>query len=182
MFYQLIKIILLVSIINLLSNCGIYRPTDTRKVPVNANERAQKNIQEGKGFTIFDSDKSKGGVFEFASSNPLWRATINILDFAPLASVEYSGGIIITDWYQVSETENTAIKISVKFLTNEIRSDAVNVSIFTKSCKEQNICTTSKLNSNLSSEIKKEILAQATRIKENQPLVRPDFTYPGINK
>lgn len=177
-----IKILLFLSLLNLLSNCGIYRPTDTRKVSVNVNERAQRNIQEGKGFTLFDDNKSKGGVFEFASSNPLWRATINILDFAPLASVEYSGGIIITDWYQVNETENTAIKISVKFLTNEIRSDAVKVSIFTKSCNTQNICKTSKLESNLSSEIKKEILAQATRIKEEQPLVRPDFKYPGINK
>jgi hypothetical protein len=179
----LTKLSLFILIISALTNCNIYRPTDTRKVPVNVTERAQKNIQEGKGFKIFDSQKSQGGgTFEFATSNELWRATINILDFVPLANVEYSGGIIITDWYQVDQTENTSIKISVRFLTNEIRSDALEVSIFKKTCNQQINCATSKLNSNLSDEIKKEILSQATRIKENQPLVKPDFKFPGIDR
>ncbi len=29
----------------------------------------------------------------------LWRASLEILDFIPLTTVDYSGGIIITDWY-----------------------------------------------------------------------------------
>ena len=72
----------------------------------------------------------KGGVFDFASSNELWRASLDVIDFMPLASVNYSGGIIITDWYSENQNPNESIKISIRFLTNEIRSDALDIKIF----------------------------------------------------
>ena len=53
----------------------------------------------------------------------------------PLASVNYSGGIIITDWYSDNQNSNESIKISIRFLTNEIRSDALDIKIFYKKCK-----------------------------------------------
>ena len=49
-------------------------------------------------------------TYQFSSSNPMWRASLEILDFLPLTTVDYSGGIIITDWYG-EENENDAIKI-----------------------------------------------------------------------
>ena len=76
--------------------------------------------------------KSGGGTFDFASSNELWRASLDTIDFMPLSSVNYSGGIIITDWYSEKNNSNESIKISIRFLTNEIRSDALDVKIFTK--------------------------------------------------
>ena len=89
------------------ASCGIYKKTDARKVPTSGMERAEKNIQEGRGFRIFDSDKNKGGgVFDFATSNPMWRATITLLDFTPLSYVDYSGGMIITDWFSDGKKEN----------------------------------------------------------------------------
>ena len=73
----------------------------------------------------------KSGEFEFANANPLWRATLDVIDFMPLLSVDYGGGLIITDWYG-EESESDSIKISIQFLTNEIRSDALKIKVFKK--------------------------------------------------
>jgi len=151
-----------------LTSCGIYKPVDTREVDVNVNKRVQKNIQEGKGFRIFDSRRNQSGTFEFATSNPMWRATIDLLDFTPFSNVDYSGGIIITDWYSGDEMElNESIKITIRFLSNEIRSDGLDISIHKKTCKDQNRCTISKLDSELSNEIKVAILKNAAELEAN---------------
>ena len=171
------------SILLFLSGCGIYKPVDTRKVPVNANERTKRNIQQGKGFTLFDSQKNKGsGNFEFASSNPMWRASIKLLDFTPFSNVDYAGGIIITDWFSNDDSSsNESIKITVKFLSNEVRSDGLNVLIYKKICKSSNNCTVSKIDSDLASEIKFAILKEAAILKEyeDSQIDRPDFKLPG---
>ena len=83
------------------------------------------------------------GKFEFASSNPLWRATLDTIDFMPLASVNYGGGIIITDWYSTNDT-NESIKISIRFLTNEVRSDALDIKVFSRKCKTTSNCIISE--------------------------------------
>ena len=87
-----------------LNSCGPlkYKPVDARKVSPNADDRVKKNIEEGKGFRLMGG--KKGGTFDFASSNYLWRATLDTIDFMPLVSANYSGGIVITDWY--SENNN----------------------------------------------------------------------------
>ena len=115
--------VLLISIFFISSGCGIYKPVDARKVNPNAEERAKKNLEEGRGFRLFGSNVTgMGGDFQFASSNELWRASLDIIDFMPLSSVNYSGGIIITDWYSTDQSSNESIKISIRFLSNEIRS------------------------------------------------------------
>merc|ERR1712070_915100 len=95
-------------------------------------KRIEQNLNEGKGFRLKNLTKRKGGVFDFASSNELWRASLDVLDFMPLSSVNYSGGIIITDWYNNDQSLDESIKISVRFLTNEIRSDSLDIKVFTK--------------------------------------------------
>ena len=162
-----------------LSGCGIYKKVDSRKVPVNVNERAKRNIQEGKGYTLFDSNRNRGsGNFEFASSNPMWRASIKLLDFTPFSNVDYSGGIIITDWFNSNDASaNESIKITVKFLSNEVRADGLDVLIYKKICNANNNCNISKVDSELSKEIKLTILKEAAIIKEaeDSELVRPDY-------
>ena len=109
---------------------------------------------------------SKGGVFEFASSNELWRASLDVIDFMPLSSVNYSGGIIITDWYSNEQSQNESIKITIRFLTNEIRSDALNIKVFTRKCKDSLInCKYVESNKSLVAELKKEILKRATKFQ-----------------
>jgi hypothetical protein len=165
-----IKLTIITLCIFATTSCGIYRKTDARKVPTSGMERAKKNIEEGKGFRLFDTERNKrGGVFDFASSNPMWRATIELLDFVPFSNVDYSGGIIITDWYYDSDELSDSLKITVKFLSNEIRSDGLNVSIHNRTCNEINKCKISKLDSKLSEEIKVAILKKATQLKEQMP-------------
>ena len=130
---------LLFFLIFLLNSCGIYQPSDARKIPPNANERVKQNIEQGKGFRLSNMGK-KGGDFLFASSNPMWRASMEKLSFAPLSVVDYSGGIIITDWF--SENTEDEIKIAVRFLSNEIRADGIDVIIHKKKCQSFNNCVT----------------------------------------
>tara|TARA_B110000971_G_C20009170_1_gene500726 strand:- start:282 stop:866 length:585 start_codon:yes stop_codon:yes gene_type:complete len=145
-----------------------YKKTDTRDVPVNAKERARKNIAEGRGFSIGNIGKGRGsGTFEFASSNPLWQASLDILDFTPLSNVDYSGGIIITDWFNSEDENNNELKISVKFMSNEIRADGLEVTIFEKTCNDGN-CKTRKIENNASYEIKATILKKAALISKGK--------------
>lgn len=162
----IIKIIIFISIILTISNCGIYRPTDARKVSPNDVERIKKNQEEGRGFTLGNLGKGSGGTFQFSSSNEMWRATLEILDFLPLSDVDYGGGIIITEWYNSPETPSQSLKIMVQFLTNEIRADGVKVNVYQKNCSSQNNCNSSLINSEISSEIKLEILKKAALIKK----------------
>ena len=141
---------------------------DARKFPDDPKLRVKKNLEEGRGFKLNDMLKSgrKAGVFEFASSNELWRASLDVVDFMPLASVNYSGGIIITDWYSNESSQNESIKITIRFLTNEIRSDALNIKVFTRKCKESLInCKYIESNKSLVAELKKEILKRATKFQ-----------------
>jgi hypothetical protein len=108
----------------------------------------------------------RGGNFEFASSNELWRASLDVIDFMPLTSANYSGGIIITDWYSDNENDGESIKFIIRFLTNEIRTDAIDLKIFYKNCFSMNNCKVSEKVNELNTEIKKEILKRAARYKE----------------
>ena len=141
---------------------------DARKTPADPAKRVEQNIKEGKGFRLNDAMKSsKGsGVFEFASSNGLWKASLDVIDFMPLSSVNYSGGIIVTDWYSENNSPNESIKISIRFLTNELRSDALDVKIFNRKCTNSLVnCRFSESNGDLSNEIKREILKKAAIYK-----------------
>jgi hypothetical protein len=153
-------VLLLLSIF--LNSCGIELPgADARKYPPDPKLRVAKNIEEGRGFRLMDSLKKKSGTFEFATSNELWRASLDTLDFMPLASVNYSGGIIITDWYSTDQSSNESIKISIRFLTNEVRADALDIKVFNKECLTQTNCTISEKSGDLTMELKKKILKTA---------------------
>ena len=157
---KIIFILILSSI--LLNSCGGKLPgADARKYDPDPAKRVAKNIDEGRGFKLLDTKKLRGGVFDFATSNELWRASLDIIDFMPLGSVNYSGGIIITDWYSTDASSNESIKISIRFLSNEIRSDALNIKVFNKKCLAQSNCVISEKTGSLVSELKEKILKTA---------------------
>ena len=148
-----------VLILHLLSSCGmgkIWDPADARKVPANVNDRVKKNLEEGKGFSIAkEMSKGQGGTsYQFASSNPMWRATLDILDFLPLANVDYSGGIITTDWYNEGTASDESIKITIRFLTNEIRSDGIKIVVHKRRCNAKQKCSVKNHEGKLINELK----------------------------
>jgi hypothetical protein len=160
-----LALILLASYSLLVSCNGKLPGADARKFPADPKKRVEKNLSEGRGFKLSDMGNSKGGVFEFASSNELWRASLDTIDFMPLASVNYSGGIIITDWYSSNQNTNESIKISIRFLTNEIRSDAIDIKVFTKKCSSSSNCLISEKQGDISIELKRKILKTAAVYK-----------------
>ena len=140
---------------------------DARKWPSDPEERVKKNLAEGRGFKLSEFGQQQGGVFEFASSNGLWRASLDVIDFMPLTSVNYSGGIIITDWYSENNSQNESIKISIRFMTNDIRSDALNIKVFNKKCTDSLLnCKITEQDGILVKELKREILKKATLYNE----------------
>ena len=146
---------------------GFFKGGDAKKNPPDPRERVKKNLEEGKGFRLndtFGKGLRGGGNFEFASSNELWRASLDVIDFMPLLSANYSGGVIITDWY--SENQNESIKITLRFLSNEIRSDAILVKVFYKKCNTVINCEINEQDGSIKKEIKKEILKKAAIYKK----------------
>ena len=142
---------------------------DARKFPADPKQRVKKNLEEGRGFTLnkaFGSDK-RGGTFDFASSNELWRASLDVIDFMPLTSVNYSGGIIITDWYSEGGN-NDSIKLTVRFLSNEIRSDSLKIIVHKKICKSNSNCVTNISQSKLiKDELRSTILRKAALLQKS---------------
>ena len=175
--FTILFIIFFAFLLNSCANRG-----DARKSPPDPKERVKKNIEEGRGFRLMDNI-NKGGTrnFDFASSNELWRASLDTIDFMPLASVNYSGGIIVTDWYSADQNSNQNVKISIRFLTNEIRSDALDIKIFNRKCSDTLLnCNFTEISGNLVTELKKEILKKASKYKTKAEV---DYKYPkGLSK
>lgn len=150
-------------------NNSFFKKVDTRQTPINAQERARKNIEEGRGVSIGDVLKRGGTNFEFSSSNPLWRASLEILDFLPLTTVDYSGGVIISEWYTNSNSKNQeALKITVRFLSNEIQTNSLKIIVHQRICEINNNCLIKEVNSKIKEELVKSILTKAAVIQENQ--------------
>ena len=164
------NLLILLSLIILMTQtaCEALKPkkVSAKDFPPDPRKRVEKNINEGKGFRAMGG-LSKGTNYEFASANPLWRATLDTLDFMPLASANYSGGIVITDWYSENNSPNESVKISVRFLTNEIRSDALDINVYLKKCSENlTNCSISKNNNDLVADLNLSILKKATKYQK----------------
>lgn len=149
--------------------CGIPEFAKPSKVnrddPVNAKERARKNIDEGRGISLGGAFKRGSTNYEFSTSNPLWRASLEIIDFMPLTTVDYSGGIIITDWYSDSSNPEDSIKITVRFLSNEVQSNSVKIIVHNKKCRIDENCSIREIDSKIKFELQKSILAKAAQFE-----------------
>ena len=167
---KILRVPILISVVIILVLSSCKNAGDARKRPPNVKDRVQKNIEEGRGFSLMGSVKKNNiGEFDFASSNELWRASLDTLDFMPLALANYSGGVIVTDWYSDSDVNNESVKISIRFLSNEVRSDALVVKVFYKNCSVQQTCKITDRSGVLSEDLTKKILSKAAVYeKENK--------------
>ena len=152
-----------------LNSCKVpeaIKPSKVSKdIPVNARERARQNIEEGRGLSLKGAFGNKSTTYEFSTSNPLWRASLETIDFMPLTTVDYSGGIIITDWYSDASNTNESIKITVRFLSNELRSDSIKIIVHNKKCRASENCSINQIDSNIKVELQKTILAKAAKLE-----------------
>jgi len=174
-FMKFNKIILVFLLPFVLSACEAmkFKKVDAKQFPPDPKERVKNNMEEGRGFRLLGGPNN-GTTYSFATSNPLWRATLDTLDFMPLVSANYSGGIIVTDWYSENNVPEESIKISVRFLTNDIRSDALDINVFYKECsKNLSNCKINQKNNQLTSQLASSILKKASqyeraRIEKNK--------------
>ena len=165
-FYKILALTIVT--IMALNSCKALKPkwVDTRNVPTDARERARKNIEEGRGVT-FGSLGNKKTTYQFSSSNPMWRASLEVLDFIPLTTVDYSGGVIITDWYN-DNAGNDAIKVTVRFLSNEVRTNSIKVVVHKKTCDNNQNCATNKIDSKIEEELVTSILKLAAKFEKKK--------------
>jgi hypothetical protein len=164
------KLIFLSILIFHVSGCkGLFKKVDMRERPVNMQERARQNVEQGRGVSINKILNRRGNTnFQFSSSNPLWRASLEILDFLPMTTVDYAGGMIISDWYSDNTgNSNESIKITIRFLSNEVRSDSLKVIAHKKTCKAISSCNTTILeNSAIGQELITSIVRKAALIEK----------------
>ena len=167
LYYTVITLFLL-SLASIVVSCGPFKPkyTDLRKIPGDPKDKRERNIREGRGFRAQGLlEKKNSGNFQFASSNEMWRATLDLLDFTPLSNVDYSGGVIITDWFSESSDQDP-VKITVRFLSNEIRADGLQIILHKKTCGQQFECVVGSYSSKVSGQIKLAILKRAAIISK----------------
>ena len=160
--------IFLIFVFSLLISCNKEKVKLDPNRGLSAEEKRIENVKEGRGASINSILKNRGKTnYEFSSSNPMWRASLETLDFLPLTTVDYSGGVIITDWY--SEDDNKeSIKISVRFLSNEIRSDSIKIIVHKKVCSKDMNCNINLMSSNLiKDELRATILRKASLFQKS---------------
>ena len=158
----------LLTILLALTACA-YEKVDQRTRPDGAQAKARKNVEEGRGASIGNLTRGigRGTTYEFSSSNPMWRASLETLDFLPLTTVDYSGGVIITDWYSDNNSSKESIKISLRFLSNDIRSESLKVIVHQKICSANLNCRVVLLsNTKIKEELHTTILRKAALLEK----------------
>ena len=148
-------------------SCSKTDPVTGEKVVIepDVKKRAETAARENSIFGNIGGSGKNSNTFDFATSNVLWRATLKTLDFLPLINADYSGGIIIYDWYSEASNSNEQIKVTVKFLSNELRSDSVEISSHKKICDQNQKCFTKKTDDKFSTSIKENIISEARKLR-----------------
>jgi len=162
--------IILTTFLFLTTSCGIYKKTDARKTPTSGIERAKLNVKEGRGMSLKNLSKGRSTTFQFSSSNPMWRATLETLDFLPFANLDYSGGVVITDWYSDNSNSNASLKITVRFLSNEVSSNSLKIIVHERTCSTPTTCTIRTLKSKIQQELVASILEKAVIFEKNKTI------------
>ena len=155
----------------LISGCSTFKKNNDETGVIKSKKKISPNIQErtreaaDKG-GIMGQLRKNDNNFQFATSNILWRSSLSTLDFVPLATVDYAGGVIITDWYSNGNSDEE-IKITVQFLSSEVSISSLNVKTYKRTC-ENNRCRNSNGSEKLNKTLKDNIIANARKINIEQ--------------
>lgn len=170
-FKNSLNLIFFTFLIFSISSCGMYKKVDQRQMPDTAEAKARKNVNEGRGVGLGGLIRGGNTTYEFSTSNPIWRASLETLDFLPMNTVDYSGGVIVTDWYSENQSFKEAIKITVRFLSNEIRSDSIKIVVHKKTCDKTSNCVVSLLKDSLiQNELKSTIIKKAAILDKQEKI------------
>ena len=160
--------LLIISIILLSLSCSKTDPVTGEKIIIEPDPAKKARDAAARGGGLFGEiggQKSSGQTLNFGTSNVLWRATLKSLDFLPLVSSDYSGGILIYDWYSQANNPKEQIKISVQFLNNELKSDSVKIIAHKRICENVDKCSNLVVEQKFIDTVKDNIIAVARSIK-----------------
>ena len=159
------RLVLILLLTFAFTSCNNGKELDPNR-PLSGEEKRKKNIKEGGG--ALGNLLNRGATnYEFSTANPMWRASLETLDFLPLTTVDYSGGVIITDWYS-EDGNDESVKLTVRFLSNEIRSDSLKIIVHKKICDAKSNCQTLISDSNLiKNELRSTILRKAALLEKS---------------
>lgn len=149
-------------------NCAKNDSATEEKILIDPDPQKRARAFADKGGGIFGdiNRKATGSTsVDFASSNVMWKATLKTLEFLPLSNTDYSGGVIIYDWYSQANNPREQIKISIRFLSNELRSDSIKITAHKKICDSANNCSNSTLDEKFSDTVKENIITTARSLK-----------------
>lgn len=88
-----------------------------------------KTLGRGPDTAVEKADLAASQVTTIGVNSYLWRAALDTLSFAPLATVDSNGGVIVTDWYANPEAPGERAKITVSILDRDLRADALRVAV-----------------------------------------------------
>ena len=168
------RLLLILSLLLSLSNCNMFKaerdPVSGKKIRKEPDLMKRSDIYADEQGGIFNSKKSKQGTtYNFATSNIIWRATLESLDFVPLQSANYSGGVLITDWYSNDINSNESIKIEVRFLSDKASPSSLKIISYKKICKNSN-CKIAKLSENFNDKLLSSIMIKVRELKVKEKL------------
>ena len=163
------RFLTLVLVVFLINGCSSPKDPvtgETTTYEPDPRKRAKEYADKGGGiFGDLNNKKPGTNIYDFATSNVLWRATLKSLNFLPILNADYSGGIVIYDWYSEDFNSSEQIKVSVRFLNNEVRSDSLEINVYKKVCETFDKCKTIKMKNNFPNELKENILSVARLMK-----------------
>jgi hypothetical protein len=163
-FYNYKVILLLFGILTFVVSCSSAN-NDGKVLEPSPDKRAREFADKGGGIFGDINNRKSSTTFEFASSNILWRATLKSLEFLPMINADYSGGVIIYDWYSQSNNPNEQIKVTVRFLDSELKANSIKITAHKKICNSSGVCSNASLDEKFSSSIQESILASARIMK-----------------
>jgi len=163
------KLLIFLIIGVILSSCNSFKKSEDgdnilkkKRINPNVDERAREAADKGAG--LFGKNSGGSTTYDFATSNVLWRATLETFEDIPLNVVDYSGGIVSTEWYSGKIESNESIKLTIRFLSNEASISSIKVISHKKKCKDSN-CQISRLDADFESKIKNKIFNKVRELK-----------------
>jgi hypothetical protein len=149
-------------------SCAKTDPMTGEKIIIEPDpvKKARDSAARGGGILgDIGGQKSSNQTVNFGNANVLWRASLKSLDFLPLISSDYSGGILIYDWYSQSNNSKEQIKISIQFLSNELRSDSIKIIAHKRICENIDKCSNLIVDQKFADTVKENIITVARSLK-----------------
>lgn len=110
-------------------------------------------------------DSAGGGI---GVNSFLWRASLDTVSFMPIASVDPFGGVILTDWYENTETPGERYKMNIYILDKQLRADGVRVAVFKQTKAGQRDWRDAPVPAKMATDIENSILTRARELRVAQ--------------